>query len=119
MIFSENRFTLFRIMLQEGMPSKAANQRKSCRKALRHFLDLDLVRIEGEMARNLRHSRERRLVGPDRIFEDLAAGNDAVIVRIALVGTMRHALGPLQQAHVGVLARYILHSGITCFLRSE
>jgi hypothetical protein len=32
---------------------------------LRHFLDLDLVGIERQMAGDFRHRRERRLIGPD------------------------------------------------------
>src|SRR5258708_7804478 len=78
----------------------------------RHFLDRDLVRVERQMARYLGHGREGRLVGPDRVFDALAVGVDAEIIRIALVGAVGGALGAGEQRHIGVPARHILHGRI-------
>src|SRR6202171_5754268 len=69
-----------------------------------HFLDLHLVRIEGQVAGDLGHRRERCFIGPDRIFEGLAVRVDAEITRIPLVGAVRGAVGTRQKRHVGVLA---------------
>src|SRR4051794_10640487 len=55
---------------------------------LPHFLDLHLVRVEGEMAGDLAHRGEGGFVGPDRVVQRLAVGLDAVIARIALVRAM-------------------------------
>src|SRR3984957_16514114 len=60
--------------------------------ALRHFLDLDLVGVEGKVAGNFRHGRKRIFISPDRIGDGFAVGIDAEIIRISLVGTMRHPL---------------------------
>src|SRR3954470_14802894 len=79
---------------------------------LPYFLDLHLVRIEGEMARNLGHRGKGRLIGPDRVVQRLAVSLDTVIAGIALVGAMGDAVGALQQRHVGVLSRHILHRRI-------
>src|SRR3954470_10094830 len=70
---------------------------------LPHFLDLHLVRIEGQMAGNLRHRGEGRLVGPDRVVERLAVRPDAIVARIPLVGAVGGAVGALQQRHVCIL----------------
>src|SRR5262249_29705422 len=85
-----------RIQQERSLPALRPNLRDLPENALVHFLNLDLVGIEGEMAGNLLHGREGRLVGPDRILQHLAAGNDAVIARIALVGAVRHTVGPFQ-----------------------
>src|SRR6202035_1684905 len=61
-----------------------------------HFLDGDLVGIERQMAGEFSHRRERRLVGPDRILDCLAVCGDAEIVRIPLIGAVRHPLGARQ-----------------------
>src|SRR5436190_2007425 len=76
------------------------------------FLDLHLVRIERQMAGNLYHRRERRLVGPDCVLQRLAVGVDAEIVRVPLVRAMRGPLGAGQQRHIGVAPRHILHRRI-------
>src|SRR5258705_6228544 len=65
-------------------------------KLLSQLLDLDPVRVERQMAGDLRHRRKRRLVGPDRVFECFAVGIDAEIIRIPLVGAVRHPVGTRQ-----------------------
>src|SRR2546430_10454992 len=61
-----------------------------------NLLDLDPIGIEGQMAGDFRHRRKWRLVGPDRVFERLAVGVDAEIIRIPLVGAVRHSVGARQ-----------------------
>src|ERR1700729_2025583 len=57
-------------------------------KTLRHFLDLDLVGIEGEVAGDFGHGGKWIFVSPDRIRNGLAVGDDAEIIGGSLVGTM-------------------------------
>src|SRR5712691_11068535 len=61
-----------------------------------NLLDLDPIGIERQMAGDLRHRRKWRLVGPDRVFECLAVGVDAEIIRVSLVGAVRHPVGARQ-----------------------
>src|SRR5438093_11153999 len=57
------------------------------------LLDLDLVGIERQVAGDFRHRRKWLLIGPDRVFECLAVGVDAEIIRIPLVRAVRHPVG--------------------------
>src|SRR5665213_3437147 len=55
----------------------------------------------------------------DASYFSIAAGGNAEIARIALVGAVRHPLGARQQRHIGVVARHILHRRIACFLQRQ
>ena len=72
------------------------------------FLDRDLVRIERQMPFNLFHRLVGRLIGPYSVLQRLAAGEDAEIVRVALVGTIGAVVRPLQLRSIGISTGNVL-----------
>ncbi len=84
-----------------------------------HFFDLDLVGIKGEVAGNFGHRWKRTFVSPDRICNGFSVGIDAEIVRISLLGTMRHPLAARKQRHIRILARQIVDRRIARFLQRQ
>src|SRR5438874_11001418 len=68
---------------------------------------VDLAPIEGEVVLDRRDFRERLLVAPDGVFDPAVADLYGPIRRIALVGTVRAVVGPLQEIHAHVPPREI------------
>src|SRR3984893_17758987 len=83
-----------------------------------------LKRVEGGgIERNMGLDRGDRhvglLVGPDGIDRALATGRNAAIGAVALVRAVGDVVRSLEQRHVEVLARDILHGWVACLTERQ
>src|ERR1700722_20257451 len=77
------------------------------------FLDrVDAISIEGEMVLNRRDRFVRSFVGPHGVRRARAAGRDAVIGAVALVGAVGRVVGAGEQRHIDIFARDVEHRRI-------
>jgi hypothetical protein len=101
-----------------GAPSPAPGWRSGCRRARRSARSasvdrVDAVGIERDVVLDRGDRRVRLLVGPDSIDRALATKRNAVIGAVAFLGAVGDVVSPLEQRHVDVLARDILHGWVT------
>src|ERR1700720_3174968 len=88
--------------------------------AARLFFDrVDAVGIERDMVLDRGDRRVGLLVGPDGIDRALATGRNAVIGAVALVRAVGDVVRSLEQRHVDVLARDILHGWVACLTERQ
>src|ERR1700724_3525166 len=80
---------------------------------------VDAVGIERDMVLDRGDLRVGLLVGPDGIDRALATGRNAVIGAVALVRAVGDVVRSLEQRHVDVLARDILHGWVACLTERQ
>src|SRR5215469_3057473 len=101
----------------------AATSRKARRKersGLWPFFDrVDAIGVKGEIILDRREGGVGSLITPHRVDPALASQRDAVIAAIAFVRAVSGVIGALEERHIDIFARDVLHRGIRCFAQCQ